>query len=112
MIYDPRLTGYGDTSRHHLDATTGQPRFDYSDIDAHRQNRFITRHALDHTNFGLRDFHGGQELSCDDVRGLAQDAFTEDALAFRTDLQNSLMQKSMHRSQQLKKAPLSRNKQL
>jgi len=106
MIYDPRLTGYGDASRGYIDDVTGQPRFEYTDIDQHRQNRFYTRHALDHTAYGLKNGPRMQEMTLDDVREHAQNTFTDNALSFRTEMQNSLMQKALHRQRQRKQAPL------
>ena len=46
-IYDPRLTGYGTSYRSYYEPITGQTRFFYDDIDAHRQYNYIVRSKID-----------------------------------------------------------------
>jgi hypothetical protein len=111
-MYDPRLTGYGSSNRYYLDPLTSRPKYMYDDVDLVRQNQFITRNALDFTDFGLqtgpqpnpRDMKSNME-----IRNLAQQAFLDNALSFRTELQERLMKKNSNRAWQQKQSPIIRN---
>jgi hypothetical protein len=109
-IYDPRYYGYGTDYRSYVDELTGRPKFYYDDIDVNRRNKFITRNKIDFEPFGLQN--GAQEpssLSNMEVRERAQNAFLDNTLSFRTELQQRLMQKNTNREWQQKKAPIVTN---
>lgn len=109
-VYDPRFYGYGTGYRSYVDQLTGRPKFFYDDIDVHRRNKFITRNALDTEGFGLQT--GPQEMpkyTNMEVREMAQNSFLDNALSFRTDLQQRLMRKNNNRAWQQKQAPITRN---
>lgn len=111
-IYDPRLTGYGASNRYFLDPVTSQARYMYDDVDLIRRNQFITRNALDFTDFGLQT--GPQpnprEMKSNmEIRQLAQQSFLDNALNFRTELQERLMKKNSNREWQQKQSPIMRN---
>jgi hypothetical protein len=109
-IYDPRFTGYGTSYRSYVDELTGQPRFFYDDIDVHRRNKFITRNKIDWEPFGLQN--GPQDHSPYtnmEIREMTQNAFLDNSLSHRTDLQERLMRKSNARSWQQKKMPIMTN---
>lgn len=109
-IYDPRFQSYGTSYRSYVDELTGQPRFFYDDIDVQRRNKFITRNKLDWEPFGLQNGPQDREqYSNMEVRELAQNAFLDNALSHRTDLQERLMRKSNERQWQLKKMPIITN---
>lgn len=111
-MYDPRLTGYGASDRYYLDPLTGRAKYLYDDVDLIRQNKFITRNALDFTDFGLqtgpqpnpRNMRSNME-----IRDMAQNAFLDNALTFRTELQERLMKKNSNREWQQKQSPIARN---
>lgn len=111
-VYDPRLTGYGASNRYYLDEITGRPMYMYDDVDLIRQNNFITRNALDFTDFGLQT--GPQPNTRDqksntEIRELAQKTFMDNTLSFRTELQERLMKKNSNREWQQKQSPIVRN---
>jgi hypothetical protein len=109
-VYDPRFNGYGTEYRGYVDHLTGRPRFFYDDVDVHRRNQFITRNKIDFEPFGLQT--GPQETpkyTNMQIREMAQNSFLDNALSFRTDLQQRLMQKSNNRAWQQKQAPISTN---
>lgn len=111
-MYDPRLTGHGSSNRYYLDPLTGRGKYMYDDVDLIRQNQFITRNALDFTDFGLQT--GPQPNPHDmktnmEIRQLAQNAFLDNALTFRTELQERLMKKNSNREWQQKQSPIIRN---
>lgn len=109
-VYDPRFYGYGTEYRGYVDHLTGRPRYFYDDVDVHRRNKFITRNKIDFEPFGMQC--GPQEVSPYtnmEVREMAQNSFLDNALSFRTDLQQRLMQKNNNRAWQQKQAPISTN---
>jgi len=109
-VYDPRFTGYGTSYRCYIDQLTGRPRYFYDDIDEYRRSKFITRNALDFEDFGLQT--GPQprtQMTNMEVRESAQNAFLDNQLAHRTDLQERQMRKNNERAWQLKKAPIMTN---
>ncbi|NDE16081.1 hypothetical protein EBZ80_14235 [bacterium] len=106
-IYDPRLTGYGTSYRQYTDEMTGQPRFYYDDVDAQRQYNFVTRTKVDFLpQLASSGPYEPQRLSNMEVRQLAEQAFHNDTLQQRTELQDRLMQKVIHRTRQRKQAPI------
>ena len=111
-IYDPRLTGYGTSYRGYVDEMTGQPRFYYDDIEATTQYNYLTRNALDWTQFGTtvgpsQKAHVSQCPSAMDVRQMANDTFANQTIFQRMDLQQRLMLKNSHREKQRRQAPIS-----
>lgn len=109
-VYDPRFFGYGTDYRSYVDQLTGRPRFFYDDVDVHRRNEFITRNKLDFEPFGLQTGPQTQPMYSNmEIREMAQNSFLDNALTFRTDLQQRLMQKSNNRAWQQKHKPLVRN---
>lgn len=109
-IYDPRFYGYGTEYRSYVDHLTGRPKFFYDDVDVHRRDKFITRNKLDFEPFGLQN--GPQEppkYTNMQIRELAQNSFLDNALAFRTDLQQRQMQKFNNRAWQQKQSPIITN---
>jgi len=110
-IYDPRLTGYGTSYRGYVDDMTGQPRFYYDDIEATTQYNYLTRNALDWTQFGTtvgpaEKAHVSQCPSAMDVRQMANDTFANQAIFQRMDLQQRMMLKNSHREKQRRQAPI------
>lgn len=107
-IFDPRLTGYGTTYRSYVDPMTGQPRYYYDDVDAHTQYNFITKTKIDHLP---RTTQSGpyQEpcMNAMETRRYAEDMFHNQTLQQRTELQDRLMQKILHRNIQRHQAPIS-----
>ncbi len=115
-VYDPRHTGYGTSYRAYLNQELGQPRFNYSDVDAIKMPNYITRSNVDHLPFA--DKYGpmpkggarGNEFNAK-IRSLANDAFMRNAVGFRTDLQERLMRKKNAESWQRRVAPISTHSQ-
>jgi len=115
-VFDPRYSGYGTSYRSYVDPTTGQPRFYYDDVDAIRRPNYITRNAIDCQEFG--DKYGpipeGQQFgnpNTSDVKGRANQAFLDNSLTFRSELQQTMMQKAMDRQWQKRMAPISTSSQ-
>lgn len=110
QTYDPRFYGYGTEYRSYVDHLTGRPKFFYDDVDVQRRNKFITRNDIDFETFGLQC--GPQDVpkfTNMEIREKVQNSFLDNALSFRTDLQQRLMQKNNNRSWQLKQAPIIKN---
>jgi hypothetical protein len=105
-VYDPRFTGYASNDRFYIDEMTGQPRFFYDDIDAVVNPSYIVRSNVDH--MGCFDQTGAmKEGELDfDYRSMANTAFHESALDFRTDVQIGLAQMRYSRLAQLREAPI------
>jgi len=107
-VYDPRFTGYGTNYRAYIDTVTGQPRFYYDDVMVHRQNNYVTRNKLDFTDFGPRNNQINQQYSNAEVRDKAQNAFADNTINFRTELQTRLLRKVNVNAWQQKVAPITR----
>lgn len=114
-VFDPRFSGYADNDRHYIDEMTGQPRFDYSDIDAVKMPNYITRNNIDFIPSAPRY---GSEGGCSeeeegegrrDYRDVANDAFLQATLRQRTELQERLLRKRNAEMWQLRVAPIRRN---
>ena len=111
-VYDPRLTGYGPSNRYYLDHLTGRPMYMYDDVDSIRQNRFITRNALDFTDFGLQTGpqpNPSKVKTNMEIRNLAHNTFLDNTISFRTEMQERLMKKNSNREWQQKQSPLVKN---
>ena len=111
-VYDPRYTGYGTSYRAYIDDQLGQPRFYYDDIDAIRMPNYVVRSDIDHQPFADQygpipegDSKGNQYNSV--IKALANDAFLQGTIQFRTELQERLMRKRNSEMWQLRKAPVS-----
>ena len=110
-IYDPRFSGYGTSYRSYLDKTTGQPRFAYDDVNAIKMPNYVSRSNIDHLPFA--DSYGplpdkgayGNEFNSK-IRALANDAFTRNAVEYRTGLQQRLMRKVNSQAWQQRVAPI------
>lgn len=109
-IYDPRLTGYGDHKRGYFDITTGQWRYYYGDIDAYKQPTFITRSKVDHIDFQdpmgkiSPEYH--RRIGAENYKKISENAFSDNALAFRESMMESLMRKKNSESWQQRAYPL------
>ena len=92
-VYDPRFTGYGTSYRGYTDDFTGQAKFFYKDVDSVIRPNYIVRSNVD--AFPWADHYGPDKQNCaaDEVRTLANNAFHDSALKFRTELQERLMRK-------------------
>jgi len=126
-VYDPRFTGYGDPYRAYEDATTGQVRYYYGDVDAHKTPNYIVRSLIDHMDFtqGYGPLHSeypdaaeslGDIGSCarpwadiGDLRGKVEEQYLADDIAFRTSMMESLMRKRNSEAWQRRVAPLSQS---
>lgn len=105
-VYDPRFTGYGTSYRSYVDQLTGRPKFFYDDVDAITMPNYITRSNVD--VFPWANTYGSDKMmNTDEYRQLANNAFTESTLTFRTDLQERLMRKRNAELWQRRVAPIS-----
>jgi len=112
-VYDPRLTGYGTNYRAYIDKLTGQPRFYYDDVDSVRRPNYITRSNIDHMPFaekyGTMLSDGEILTNTAQIRDHAQKNILDDTIAYRTDMQASLMRKRNSEMWQQRVAPLRRD---
>ena len=111
-VYDPRFTGYGTGYRGYTDDLLGQPKFYYNDVDAIRMPNYIVRSNIDNQKFAdsygpIEDGNQFGNNNTENIRELANQAFLDNALDFRTDLQERLMRKNNARSWQNKLYPIN-----
>jgi hypothetical protein len=110
-VYDPRSNGYGTSYRGYTDKMTGRPRFYYDDVNAIRRPNYITRTEIDHIKgvdtYGPVRSDEDIQMSNDTIRETVQNAFSEQALDFRTDMMTRLMRKRNAEMWQLRMAPKS-----
>lgn len=108
-VYDPRFTGYGTSYRSYTDQLTGRPKFFYDDVDAITMPNYVTRSNVD--VFPWANTYGPDKMMSqsdgDEYRQLANNAFTDSAIAFRTELQERLMRKRNAELWQRRVAPIS-----
>ena len=108
-VYDPRLTGYGTSYRSYTDQLTGRPKFFYDDVDAITMPNYVTRSKVD--VFPWANTYGPDKMmsQCEgaEYRQLANNAFTDSTLTFRTELQERLMRKRNAELWQRRAAPIS-----
>jgi hypothetical protein len=108
-IYDPRFNGYGTSYRSYVDKLTGRPQFYYDDIDSITMPNYITRSNID--TFPWANTYGPDKIMDDDTnneyRQLANNAFHESAIQFRTELQERLMRKRNAELWQRRVAPIT-----
>lgn len=115
-IYDPRFSGYGTSYRAYTDENIGQTRFFYDDINSVRMPNYITRSKIDF--LPSADAYGpikegdafGNKFT-PDIRSIANDAFMNDTIQHRTELQERLLRKRNSEMWQLRKAPINTNSQ-
>jgi hypothetical protein len=106
-IYDPRLTGYGTSYRGYTDPMSGQPRYFYDDVDAHTQYNYITKSKIDHLpQCGQSGPYQPSAMNNMETRRYAEEQFHNQTLQQRTELQDRLMQKVLHRNIQRHQAPI------
>lgn len=110
-IYDPRFSGYGTSYRAYNDENLGQTKFYYDDVNAVRMPNYLVRSQIDNENFA--DSYGpipeGNEFGNKyntNIRKLANNAWMDNSLDFRNDLQERLMRKANARAWQQKVAPI------
>ena len=104
-VYDPRFYGYGTSYRSYLDKNIGQTRYMYDDVNAIRAPNYIVRSKIDNQKFA--DCYGRSQFENGDVmRSMVNEAFTNDAIEFRTGLQNSLMRKVNAEKWQQRQMPI------
>jgi hypothetical protein len=113
-IYDPRHSGYGTSYRSYTDEKLGQTRFMYDDVDAIKMPNYITRSNIDNQPFadtyGPKKGRYGNEFNSK-IRSLANNAFTDNTIKFRTELQERLMRKKNSESWQRRVAPINTHSQ-
>lgn len=112
-IYDPRFTGYGDPHRTYEEPVTGQTRFFYKDIDAIKMPNYVVRSKVDTLpwapTYGPDKPFQGDYL---EHRKLANNAFHDSTLVFRTEMQERLLRKRNAEMWQRRIAPISTNQQI
>lgn len=111
-VYDPRFTGYGTSYRGYTDELTGQAKFFYKDVDAVIRPNYIVRSNVD--VFPWADHYGPDKknYAADEIRTLANNAFHDSAIKFRTDLQERLMRKRNAEMWQCRAFPKSTQPQI
>lgn len=96
-VYDPRFTSHGSDNRSYLDVMTGQIRYYYGDIDAHRRPNFIGRSKVDHVDYldpmGAIKPEYHRRIIAKNYKKLAEDQYHRDALYHRENMMESLMRK-------------------
>ena len=108
-IYDPRFTGYGTSYRSYVEPVTGQVRFYYDDVDAHKRPNYLCRSKVDFIPSSMTtqpipntEYFNKQNRY---ARTIANDAFMDDTISFRTDMQERLMRKANANLQQSRRFP-------
>lgn len=112
-VYDPRFTGYGASDRAYVEPMTGQTRFFYRDVDAVKMPNYITRSKID--NLPWAPTYGPDVPPIQayaEHRQMANNAFHDSSLQFRTEMQERLMRKRNAELWQRRLAPISTNQQI
>ena len=109
-INDPRFSGYGTSYRSYTDDKLGQTRFYYDDIDAIRMPNYITRSNIDNQPFAdhygpLQPGASNGNIQNSNIKELANKAFLDNSLLFRTEMQERLMRKANSNAWQNRSAP-------
>jgi hypothetical protein len=108
-VYDPRFTGYGTSYRAYVDKLTGRGKFFYDDVDSITMPNYITRSKVD--VFPWADTYGPDKIMSEsdysEHRQLANNAFTDSTITFRTEMQERLMRKRNAEMWQRRVAPIS-----
>ena len=110
-IYDPRFSGYGTSYRSYEDEKLGQTKFYYDDVNAIRMPNYITRSNIDNQpwadHYGPMPPGGAQGNKYNpQIRALANKAFLDSSLQFRTEMQQRLMRKTNSEAWMQRKAPI------
>jgi hypothetical protein len=109
-VYDPRYTGYGTSYRSYTDELTGQPRFYYDDINAVRKGNYFVRSKIDFLKEGEQTgiMKSNEEIKNlnQNIRDIANQAYTDDTIKFREELQYSYMRKRNSDMWQKRVAPI------
>ena len=110
-VTDPRFTGYGTSYRAYTDNQLGQTKFYYDDVNSVRMPNYIVRSEIDTQPFAdhYGPIPGGNEFGNQNnpiIRGLANGAFLDNSLQFRTEMQQRLMRKANANAWQQRSAPL------
>lgn len=113
-VYDPRFTGYGTSYRAYNDENIGQTRFFYDDINSIRMPNYVVRSKIDFADFAdtygpMNDKRGNIDNST--IRALANQKFVDDAIVFRTGMQERLMRKHNSDRWQQRSKPIYKNSQ-
>lgn len=105
-VFDPRFTGYGDSTRSYVDYMTGQPRYFYSDVEAVTRPNYVSRNKID--VFPWAPTYGSDVGfdSAVNYRDRALQAEMDSTLKFRTEMQERLMRKRNAEMWQLRVAPI------
>jgi hypothetical protein len=113
-VYDPRFSGYGADDRGYLEPVTGQPRWFYDDINAVTRPNFVARNKIDVFPWAAQYGSGmngnlsdGGITSGDGYKQLANNAYLDATLQFRTEMQERLMRKRNAEMWQRRVAPIS-----
>ena len=108
-VYDPRFSGYGTSYRAYTDENLGQTKFFYDDVDSVRMPNYVIRSKIDFADFadqyGPMDMEKGA-MNNSTIRSLANQKFVDDAITFRTGLQERLMRKQNAIAWQQRKYPI------
>lgn len=111
-VFDPRFTGYGPTDRGYIDPVTGAGKFFYDDINAVTMPNYICRNNVDIYPWAAQYGSGiNGSLSTgiaegDGYKQLAENAFTDSSIKFRTEMQERLMRKRNAELWQQRAAPI------
>lgn len=112
-IYDPRFTGYGTSYRSYVEPVTGQVRFYYDDIDAYKRPNYLSRSNVDFipSSVGTQAMPNSEYFSKQNKfsRSIANDAFTDNIISFRTEMQERLMRKANSNLEQKRRFPSHTN---
>ena len=115
-IYDPRLTGYGDSARAYYDSDLGQVRYYYTDVDAYRSPNFVIRNKVDQVDFvepmGNVSSMYLRTAALDDVNDQVHDDWMTRSTEFREDIMERLMRKQNAMNWQMRYAPKSKGSNL
>jgi hypothetical protein len=108
-VYDPRFSGYGTSYRAYTDENLGQTRFFYDDVDSVRMPNYVVRSKIDFADFS--DQYGPMDTEKSNtnnstIRQLANQKFVDDAITFRTGMQERLMRKQNSIAWQQRKYPI------
>jgi hypothetical protein len=110
-VTDPRFTGYGASDRHYTCPVTGMTKFFYKDVDAIRMPGYISRSKIDANNWAQGygpvpegKEHGDPQTA--NIREMANNAFRDATLTFRTEMMQSLMRKRNAELYQQKLMPI------
>lgn len=106
-VYDPRLYGYGSNDRYYLDSVTGQPRWFYDDIESITRPNYISRNKVDVFPWAPQY---GSDVPLDYSRrsyvDMANTAYMDATIQFRTEMQERLMRKRNAEMWQRRVAPI------